>query len=386
MNSDISTIMNAIYLCSAMVLFLCVSGSLILFKRWNGRRARLYLGVILLVIAVPFFCVVFESFLTPPYGYKDCIIQPISLTAFIVFDLILLPYGLELVNPKWYIERSVLKRILPALLLLALMWFAWFVEPLRLAGLHDYFRNFFRLSVLTRTVMLIVPYVYLVRCAKEVLAFDMRWKEWSAERGVVTSRATAWIRTYFIGMLAVSIALTLVMFTTSPVFLLVLDIIFVLFLSYIIYKAVFTDAVYPDSFYCRSENGDFRPDEYDAAFINRIPEYVELIRKWFDEKKPYLDSHFKLENVKEVVPMNRTYLSRIFNEGFGVGFSDYVRNLRMQEARRLLGDEPEMGIGEVAERCGFSTHSSFHRSFMQNNEGMTPGEYRQLIITRKKKD
>lgn len=384
MDTDMTTVANAIYLSNAMVLFLCVGGMIVLFKKWNGRRARIYLGVALLLWAFPYIVAVARHLALVPSLHYAHILCPLVATGFVFFSLILLPYPLELVNPGWLTLPRLLRRISPALAVLVLMWVAWWIKPLCLIGSHDYLRHFFSFSVWTRTLMVAVPFVYILWTADEVLKVDRRWKSWSAERGVSTPKATAWLQGYFFGMFILCISYVFVIFSNTPLSFLAYDIITIVFLSFLVYKAIFTDSVYPESFYCCSSDGGFRNDDIDSAFVSRIPEYKHIVEEWFEREHPYLDSHFKLENVKDVVPLNRTYISRIFNEGFGLGFSDYIRNLRMQEARRLLEEEPDTGIGEIAERCGFSTHSSFHRSFMQNNEGLTPGEYRQHMLTRNK--
>ena len=114
----------------------------------------------------------------------------------------------------------------------------------------------------------------------------------------------------------------------------------------------------------------------DEGFRTRIPRYASVIRTWLENERPYLDRSFKLIDVSAVVPLNRTYLSRIFNEGLGESFSDMVSRLRMEEAKRLLAESPDTSISEIAERCGFASHSSFHRAFVRS-EGMKPGDYRQ---------
>ena len=384
MDTDMTTDANAIYLCNAMVLFLCVGGTIVLFKKWNGRRARIYLGIALLLWAMPYTFAVARHLALMPSLHEAHILCPLVVTSFVFFVMILLPYPLELVNPGWLTLPRLMRRISPAFVILMLMWAAWWIWPVYLVGISDYLRNFFSFSVLMRTIMVVVPFVYIVWTADEVLKVDRRWKACSTERGVSTPKATAWLRGYFIGMFMLCLSYLAVVFSNTSGCFLAYDIITIVVLSFLVYKALFTDSVYPESFYCSSENGGFRSDDVDSAFVSRIPEYKRIVEEWFEREHPYLDSHFKLENVKNVVPLNRTYISRIFNEGFGLGFSDYIRNLRMQEARRLLEEEPETGIGEIAERCGFSTHSSFHRSFMQNNEGLTPGEYRQHVMSRSK--
>lgn len=384
MDSDMTTVANAIYLCNAMVLFLCIGGTIVLFKKWNGRRARIYLGIALLLWALPYTFAVARHLALMPSLHEAHILCPLVVTGFVFYVMILLPYPLELVNPGWLSLPRLLRRISPALVLLSLMWAAWIVRPVYLPDTDAYLHSLFDFSVWTRTLMVAVPFVYIAWTADEVLKVDKRWKTWSTERGVSTPNATAWLRGYFLGMCVMSLSYLVVIFNNTALSFLTYDIITIIFLSFLVYKALFTDSVYPDSFYCSSEDGGFRSDDVDSAFVSRIPEYKQIVEEWFEREHPYLDSHFKLENVKKVVPLNRTYISRIFNEGFGLGFSDYIRTLRMQEARRLLEEEPETGIGEIAERCGFSTHSSFHRSFMQNNEGLTPGEYRQYMLSHRK--
>ncbi len=113
----------------------------------------------------------------------------------------------------------------------------------------------------------------------------------------------------------------------------------------------------------------------DESFESRIPEYADRIEAWFDAEHPEFNQSFKLSDVSAAVPLNRTYLSRIFNEGLGESFSDYVRDRRMAEAMRLLTDEPDTPIADIAEHCGFASHSSFHRAFVRFT-GMKPGDYR----------
>lgn len=114
----------------------------------------------------------------------------------------------------------------------------------------------------------------------------------------------------------------------------------------------------------------------DYGFTSRIPRYASVIRAWLENERPYLNRSFKLIDVATVVPLNRTYLSRIFNEGLGESFSDMISRLRMEEAKRLLAGSADVSIAEIAERCGFASHSSFHRAFVRY-EGMKPGDYRQ---------
>ena len=54
------------------------------------------------------------------------------------------------------------------------------------------------------------------------------------------------------------------------------------------------------------------------------------------ERKPYLRGDFKFMDVSEILPLNRTYLSRVFNDGFGDSFSGVVRDYRIRETEEML--------------------------------------------------
>ena len=63
----------------------------------------------------------------------------------------------------------------------------------------------------------------------------------------------------------------------------------------------------------------------ETVFLVKLPEYKTKVQQWMEETKPYLRKDFKLMDVAGVLPLNRTYLSQIFNEGWGESFSDVVR-------------------------------------------------------------
>lgn len=68
------------------------------------------------------------------------------------------------------------------------------------------------------------------------------------------------------------------------------------------------------------------------------------------------------------------HLSRLYRERTGLTFSEHVRMLRMNKAKRLL-QETDMTVYDVAVRCGYSSERSFYRAFRAET-GKSPRQYR----------
>lgn len=70
------------------------------------------------------------------------------------------------------------------------------------------------------------------------------------------------------------------------------------------------------------------------------------------------------------------YFSRAFKKNFGVPFSSYVQNVRIQKVITLL-ENPALSIEEIGEQVGYHDKRELNRAF-KNVTGMTPGNYRKV--------
>lgn len=70
-------------------------------------------------------------------------------------------------------------------------------------------------------------------------------------------------------------------------------------------------------------------------------------------------------------------LKRRFKSATGSTLIDYVQNLRVEEAKRLLESTAD-AIDEISSRCGYEDASFFRRVFKRRT-GLTPGEYRRMF-------
>lgn len=95
----------------------------------------------------------------------------------------------------------------------------------------------------------------------------------------------------------------------------------------------------------------------------------------------YIAAHFQteltLEKVASIVYLNPVYFSQLFKQRTGVGFKDYLTQLRLDRAMNLLRDS-ELKIGDISERVGYPDVRHFSQIFRKKT-GLTPSEYRQSV-------
>ncbi|MBQ2520336.1 MAG: helix-turn-helix transcriptional regulator, partial [Paludibacteraceae bacterium] len=102
--------------------------------------------------------------------------------------------------------------------------------------------------------------------------------------------------------------------------------------------------------------------------------YWATLETWLEQDKPYLNPDFQLTDLRKVLPLNRTYLSQLINAEYGGNFYKWVNDLRIKEAKRLMTEQPELKIQDIAERCGFSSRRAFTRIFTRDT-GTSPSEW-----------
>lgn len=86
-------------------------------------------------------------------------------------------------------------------------------------------------------------------------------------------------------------------------------------------------------------------------------------------------THISGEELSKKIGIGASYLSKLFKEKIGVSPPEYLVNLRMEQAQRLLSSEAPLMIMEVAEAVGYTDAGHFSRLF-KKKFGMWPSEYR----------
>ncbi|OMF69092.1 response regulator transcription factor [Paenibacillus glucanolyticus] len=115
--------------------------------------------------------------------------------------------------------------------------------------------------------------------------------------------------------------------------------------------------------------------------------YISHLRKeqhkgGIQKIRAYIEANFheniSLKSIAGKFYMNPVYLGQLFKKAYGVYFNDFLLQLRVNEAKRLLR-QTDLRIYEVAERVGFGNPDYFVTQF-EKIERMTPSEYRSRLM------
>ena len=69
------------------------------------------------------------------------------------------------------------------------------------------------------------------------------------------------------------------------------------------------------------------------------------------------------------------YLSKLFKAYKGLTPTQYIRQLRMETAKRLLAERPELLVQDIAASIGYENPLYFSRTFNEH-VGLYPSDYR----------
>lgn len=140
-----------------------------------------------------------------------------------------------------------------------------------------------------------------------------------------------------------------------------------------------------------SNNYDLKDPSGVTAFIEfKIHEIWLMLRE--KEKTPYSEVILKAMSyiqanydnpemtaamVADSVGISNSWLSTKFKEEVRIGVSDFINNIRIEQAKQMFAEKDYM-VYEVSEQTGFTSSQYFSRIFKEYT-GMTPNQYRRKI-------
>lgn len=112
---------------------------------------------------------------------------------------------------------------------------------------------------------------------------------------------------------------------------------------------------------------------YLAALLKQNTKESPYITEAIEYMKTHFTKNINMAIVANQVSVNYTWFSEKFKEHTGMNFNEYLKRMRMEEAKKLLA-KGFYKVYEVAERSGFSDVKYFMKQFREET-GLSPTEW-----------
>lgn len=126
----------------------------------------------------------------------------------------------------------------------------------------------------------------------------------------------------------------------------------------------------------------FLPDENkDSSFEESLMN--ELYRKLtlhMELEKPYIDNELRLVHLADQLGFSTHLLSKVINKKSGKNFNQFVNDYRLQEAKRLLLENPEYSVKTIYFDVGFNNKATFYNAFKKEFH-CTPLQFRESAFS-----
>lgn len=121
-----------------------------------------------------------------------------------------------------------------------------------------------------------------------------------------------------------------------------------------------------------------RYDPNSQEFMGGLsPDNLQRLDDWLLHKG-YQRNGITIHQLAVDIGTNRLYLSQYINQKHGCNFSEWVNRMRVEDAKAMIREKPDITIEEVAITLGFSSGSYFSKIFTKA-AGISPGSFRKSI-------
>ena len=122
--------------------------------------------------------------------------------------------------------------------------------------------------------------------------------------------------------------------------------------------------------------------EHEIVFEKEVPrsytEFIERVDNWI-KTDGYVQQGLTIKELSEILHTNRTYLSAYIKTTYKMTFREWITSLRLEYAKNILKEHPEINIQKLAESSGFLSRSNFIKLFTEK-EGCTPAKWKKANL------
>lgn len=124
-----------------------------------------------------------------------------------------------------------------------------------------------------------------------------------------------------------------------------------------------------------------------SKFFSEEPQFEHTEEGYVEKAMKYIDTHYNenisIQNVSDYVVLERTYFFRLFKEQTNLSPKEYLTNVRIEQAKKLL-KETNQPLSNISISVGYPNYLSFFNIFMKK-VGVSPSEYRERLLKKQQK-
>ena len=121
-------------------------------------------------------------------------------------------------------------------------------------------------------------------------------------------------------------------------------------------------------------NSGIEPEMVSEEVPGSYTEFIEKVGNWI-KTDGYVQQGLTIKELSKILYTNRTYLSAYIKTTYKMTFREWITSLRLEYAKNILKEHPEINIQKLAESSGFLSRSNFIKLFSEK-EGCTPAKWK----------
>ena len=125
-------------------------------------------------------------------------------------------------------------------------------------------------------------------------------------------------------------------------------------------------------------NSGIEPEMVSEEVPGSYTEFIEKVDNWI-KTDGYVQQGLTIKELSKILYTNRTYLSAYIKTTYKMTFREWITSLRLEYAKNILKEHPEINIQKLAESSGFLSRSNFIKLFTEK-EGCTPAKWKKANL------
>lgn len=315
---------------------------------------RFLAGAYLIMAILQFLVMVFNLAEVNLISIEGLVIASLQAPLF-TFTLI------ALINPTFVNKRYLFTQLIPIPIILVFYFFAvikW-GDPLILTFAQ------LKLFAFQPTVMIrelyLVFYIYQLVYLTYIFKYQVRKYENEIDNYFADSYRLQLpgVRYSFYSALIVGIFALISCFIFSSLWIFIFTVAYSLF--YLVFAVYYIQ--YPRTF--KYIEPAILPEDLSTDKLVNYKKRItwEELKEQVMSEKYYLRAGITIEELAYNLKVGRTTLSTFINNEEGMNFNTWINLLRVEEAKRLLQNNPTYSLTQIAEMIGYSEPSNFSRQF-----------------------